>query len=105
LPADEDEDKDEGKKKEKKENLKLDAVGLAIGAQMIKSAKTKRDLIDASWNRFSFFETEGLPEWFVRDEKRHCRKPIPVDKVLPTSLFFSVSATFLPGELLGSCDF
>ncbi|CAG0921384.1 unnamed protein product [Notodromas monacha] len=62
--------------KKKKKIPKLDANGMAIGTMLIKSAKARRDLMDASWNRYSFHETEGLPEWFVQDEEKHMRRPV-----------------------------
>ncbi|NXG70156.1 SPB1 protein, partial [Baryphthengus martii] len=59
----------------------LDAEGLALGSVIATSRKAKRDLIDDSFNRYSFNEDEGeLPEWFTEEEKQHRRKQIPVDK-------------------------
>ncbi|XP_075299532.1 pre-rRNA 2'-O-ribose RNA methyltransferase FTSJ3 [Opisthocomus hoazin] len=59
----------------------LDAEGLALGSVIATSKKAKRDLIDDSFNRYSFNEDEGeLPEWFTMEEKRHRRKQIPVDR-------------------------
>lgn len=59
----------------------LDAEGLALGSVIATSKKAKRDLIDDSFNRYSFNEEEGeLPEWFTEEEKQHRRKQIPLDK-------------------------
>ncbi|NWI68260.1 SPB1 protein, partial [Todus mexicanus] len=59
----------------------LDAEGLALGSVIATSRKAKRDLIDDSFNRYSYNEDEGeLPEWFTEEEKQHRRKQIPVDK-------------------------
>ncbi|EOA97183.1 Putative rRNA methyltransferase 3, partial [Anas platyrhynchos] len=59
----------------------LDAEGLALGSVIATSKKARRDLIDDSFNRYSFNEEEGeLPEWFTEEEKQHRRKQIPLDR-------------------------
>nr|XP_012602721.1 pre-rRNA processing protein FTSJ3 [Microcebus murinus] len=59
----------------------LDAEGLALGAVIASSKKAKRDLIDNSFNRYTFNEEEGeLPEWFVQEEKQHRIRQLPIDK-------------------------
>ncbi|NWQ90636.1 SPB1 protein, partial [Burhinus bistriatus] len=59
----------------------LDAEGLALGSVIATSKKARRDLIDDSFNKYSFNEDEGeLPEWFTEEEKQHRRKQIPVDR-------------------------
>ncbi|NXA09487.1 SPB1 protein, partial [Sapayoa aenigma] len=59
----------------------LDAEGLALGSVIATSRKARRDLIDDSFNRYSYNEDEGeLPEWFTEEEKQHRRKQIPVDR-------------------------
>lgn len=50
-------------------NNKLDASSLALGTVMAVSKKRKRDIIDDSFNRYTF-EDDDLPDWFVEDEKR-----------------------------------
>ncbi|KAF7630868.1 putative rRNA methyltransferase [Meloidogyne graminicola] len=60
---------DEGKSIQKN---KLTPLQLAIGEQMIYSNKRSRDIEDWAWNRHANND-EGLPEWFLADEKRHNR--------------------------------
>ncbi|XP_029820350.1 pre-rRNA 2'-O-ribose RNA methyltransferase FTSJ3 [Manacus vitellinus] len=59
----------------------LDAEGLALGSVIATSRKARRDLIDDSFNRYSYNEEEGeLPEWFTEEEKQHRCKQVPVDR-------------------------
>ncbi|KAI7790930.1 pre-rRNA 2'-O-ribose RNA methyltransferase FTSJ3 [Triplophysa rosa] len=59
----------------------LNAEGLALGAQIATSKKRMRDLVDGSFHRFS--NSEGMteiPAWFVDDENKHRKRPVPVTK-------------------------
>lgn len=58
---------------------KLTPEQLAIGEQMIYSAKAARELEENAWNRYANND-EGLPDWFVDDEKKHYFKQTPVTK-------------------------
>jgi AdoMet-dependent rRNA methyltransferase SPB1 len=63
--------------------VKLSPEELAIGDMIVNSNKTKSDLIDDSYNRYSTFDDpEALPEWFVEDEKEHWRKDSVADRRL-----------------------
>uniref|UniRef100_A0A4W4FLD3 pre-rRNA processing protein FTSJ3 n=1 Tax=Electrophorus electricus TaxID=8005 RepID=A0A4W4FLD3_ELEEL len=61
----------------------LDAEGLAIGAQIAMSKKRHRDLVDDSFHRWPSFRCgDGgeIPAWFVDDERKHRKRPVPVTR-------------------------
>nr|CAB3247365.1 pre-rRNA processing protein FTSJ3-like [Phallusia mammillata] len=70
-----------------KENYQMDAEGLALGTVISTSNKRKRDVIDASFNRYTFNDDVcNLPDWFVEDEKKrvvhnHLKGHVPKDLV------------------------
>lgn len=65
----------------KKKRVKLDPQGLAIATVMVQSEKSKRDLLDDGWNKYTFNDV-GLPDWFLEDEKKHMKKHVPVPQEL-----------------------
>ncbi|CAD5117659.1 DgyrCDS6411 [Dimorphilus gyrociliatus] len=58
---------------------KLDPLGLAIGEELVKSKKRRRELIEESYHKFMNDDTD-LPVWFTQDEARNYRKPVSVSK-------------------------
>uniref|UniRef100_A0A7N8YGV7 pre-rRNA processing protein FTSJ3 n=1 Tax=Mastacembelus armatus TaxID=205130 RepID=A0A7N8YGV7_9TELE len=58
----------------------LDAEGLALGCQIATSKKRARDLVDSSFHRCVSEELWDVPEWFLDDERKHRKKPVPVTK-------------------------
>ncbi|OUC45579.1 ribosomal RNA large subunit methyltransferase J [Trichinella nativa] len=93
LEKDENDDDDGGAEEEKeietenelkngrKKKKSLDPEGLALAQMWIHSTKTRRNLIDAGFNRFVNNDT-NLPAWFTEDEKKHYHPNLPITKAL-----------------------
>ena len=65
-----------------KNTVKLNPEELALGTLMIQSQKTKRDILDDAWNRYTHGDDELLPSWFRKDEEKFFKKHIPVPQEL-----------------------
>ena len=57
------------------------AETLALGTMMLRKSKAK-SLVDASYNRYSWNDPEGLPDWFVDDENKNYRPKLPIPPAL-----------------------
>lgn len=58
----------------KRKKLILTPEELALGQEMIKSKKSRRDIMDSGWNRYMFDDKDqDLPDWFVKEEELHMR--------------------------------
>eukprot|EP01064_Diplonema_japonicum_P019381 TRINITY_DN2808_c3_g1_i1.p1 TRINITY_DN2808_c3_g1~~TRINITY_DN2808_c3_g1_i1.p1 ORF type:complete len:769 (+),score=283.24 TRINITY_DN2808_c3_g1_i1:64-2370(+) len=53
---------------------------LAIAQQMLEGKRRKREILEDGIHRYCHGSSEGLPQWFVDDEKRHHVRPLPVTK-------------------------
>lgn len=60
-------------------NVKLSARGLAIGAAIVSSRKRRREIIESGYHRY-MFNDENLPDWFVKEERKHHVSQIPITK-------------------------
>merc|ERR1712060_409586 len=58
------------------------AETLALGSLMVDSKKSRMDLIDAAYNRWTFDADSGLPDWFTEDENKHNKPELPISKEL-----------------------
>ncbi|CEP02374.1 hypothetical protein PBRA_008958 [Plasmodiophora brassicae] len=56
-----------------------EAEMLAVGKMLLRK-KSRRDLEDASYNRYAWQDDPGLPSWFVDDQRAHNRPILPVSK-------------------------
>jgi AdoMet-dependent rRNA methyltransferase SPB1 len=56
----------------------ITAEAMTLAHQMATGKKTKYDLLDDSFNRYSLRDVEGLPDWFLDDENRHSKMQRPV---------------------------
>eukprot|EP00747_Dinoflagellata_sp_TGD_P091231 gnl/TRDRNA2_/TRDRNA2_164984_c0_seq1.p1 gnl/TRDRNA2_/TRDRNA2_164984_c0~~gnl/TRDRNA2_/TRDRNA2_164984_c0_seq1.p1 ORF type:complete len:971 (+),score=310.52 gnl/TRDRNA2_/TRDRNA2_164984_c0_seq1:99-3011(+) len=58
------------------------AETLALGSVLTESKKSRMDLIDAAYNRWTFEGDEGLPDWFTEEENKYNKPELPVTKEL-----------------------
>ncbi|ODV84827.1 hypothetical protein CANARDRAFT_28964 [[Candida] arabinofermentans NRRL YB-2248] len=64
-----------------KEDVDIATVSaMTLAHQLALGQKTKKDLIEDSFNRYSFREKEGLPSWFIEDEDKHSSIQKPITK-------------------------
>ncbi|XP_014552367.1 hypothetical protein COCVIDRAFT_30260 [Bipolaris victoriae FI3] len=51
----------------------ITAEAMTLAHQMATGQKTKHDLLDESFNRYSHRDVDGLPDWFLDDENKHSK--------------------------------
>ncbi|PMD39172.1 FtsJ-domain-containing protein [Hyaloscypha variabilis F] len=56
----------------------ITAEAMTLAQQIASGEKTTRDLIDEAFNKYAFKDRDGLPEWFLDDEKRHDKPHRPI---------------------------
>ncbi|KAK7509823.1 Spb1 C-terminal domain-containing protein [Phyllosticta citriasiana] len=56
----------------------ITAEAMTLAHQLASGKKTKQDLLDDNFNRYSHRDVDGLPEWFLDDENKHARIQRPV---------------------------
>ncbi|KAL5518879.1 SPB1 [Sanghuangporus vaninii] len=56
------------------------AEAVALAQQLVNREKTKSQLIDDGFNRYSLNSKEDLPAWFLDDEMKHYKSNLPVTK-------------------------
>ncbi|KAF2126942.1 hypothetical protein P153DRAFT_321812 [Dothidotthia symphoricarpi CBS 119687] len=56
----------------------ITAEAMTLAHQMATGQKTKHDLLDDSFNRYSLRDVDGLPDWFLDDENKHSQLQRPV---------------------------
>lgn len=53
---------------------------MTLAQQLVNREKTKTQLINDGFNRYSLNAKDGLPSWFLDDESKHYKANIPVTK-------------------------
>ncbi|RCI02084.1 AdoMet-dependent rRNA methyltransferase spb1, partial [Rhizopus stolonifer] len=56
------------------------AESITLARQLANKEKTVEDLIDLGFSKEAFRDKDGLPEWFLDDEKKHNKPNLPVTK-------------------------
>ncbi|KAL8763232.1 MAG: hypothetical protein Q9184_000950 [Pyrenodesmia sp. 2 TL-2023] len=73
-----------GNRFEPQKNGRLDidiitAEAMTLAQQVTTGKMTTQGLVDNGFNKYSFRDRDGLPEWFLDDEDKHSRPQRPVD--------------------------
>lgn len=53
---------------------------MTLAHQLALGQKTKHDLVDEGFNRYSFRDSENLPTWFTEEERNHSKINKPITK-------------------------
>ncbi|KTW29669.1 ribosomal RNA large subunit methyltransferase J [Pneumocystis carinii B80] len=53
---------------------------MTLARSIASKEKSKEDIIDDSYNKWSFQDNKNLPEWFLDDERKHNKRNIPISK-------------------------
>jgi AdoMet-dependent rRNA methyltransferase SPB1 len=56
----------------------ITAEAMTLAHQLATGQKTRHDLLDDSFNKYSLRDLEGLPDWFLDDENRHSKLQRPM---------------------------
>ncbi|KAL9599746.1 MAG: hypothetical protein Q9219_003629 [cf. Caloplaca sp. 3 TL-2023] len=66
---------------QKNGRLDIDIItteAMTLAQQIATGTKTTQDLIDDGFNKYSFRDRDGLPEWFLDDEGKHSKVQRPI---------------------------
>lgn len=53
---------------------------MTLAQQLVNREKTKTELVNDGFNRYSLNSKDGLPDWFLDDESKHYKTNLPVTK-------------------------
>lgn len=56
----------------------ITAEAMTLAQQLAIGDKTKYDLMDEGFNKYTFQDRDGLPEWFLDDEGKHSKPHRPI---------------------------
>ncbi|PKX97494.1 rRNA methyltransferase spb1 [Aspergillus novofumigatus IBT 16806] len=75
----------------RKKNGQLDidiitAEAMALAQQMATGEKKSQDIVDDGFNRYTFRDVDGLPEWFLDDENKHSKPQRPITKAAAAAI-------------------
>jgi len=56
----------------------ITAEAMTLAQQVASGEKTTHDLTDEGFNKYTFRDTDGLPEWFLDDEVKHSKPHRPI---------------------------
>ena len=56
----------------------ITAEAMTLAQQVASGQRSTRALVDDSFNKYTFRDTDGLPEWFLDDEGKHSKPHRPI---------------------------
>lgn len=56
----------------------ITAEAMTLAQQVASGERTTHDLMDEGFNKYTFRDTDGLPEWFLDDEGKHSKPHRPI---------------------------
>ena len=56
------------------------AEAVTIAQQLVNREKTRTELVNDGFNRYSLNSKEGLPSWFLDEEAKHYKPNLPITK-------------------------
>ncbi|KAF2835430.1 AdoMet-dependent rRNA methyltransferase spb-1 [Patellaria atrata CBS 101060] len=56
----------------------ITAEAMTLAQQIATGQKSKHDLLDDGFNKYSLRDVDGLPDWFLDDENRHSKPQRPI---------------------------
>lgn len=78
---DSEEEKSQSNKEQHSKDIDIATVeAMTLAHQLALGQKSKHDLVDEGFNRYSFRDMENLPEWFIEEEKQHSKINKPITK-------------------------
>ena len=51
---------------------------MTLAQQLASGQKSKHDVVDEAFNKYTFQDREGLPDWFLDDEHKHSKPHRPI---------------------------
>ncbi|KAI0715277.1 Spb1 C-terminal domain-containing protein [Earliella scabrosa] len=74
------ENEDEAKQARIQKQGLITAEAVTLAQQLVNRQKTRTELINEGFNRYSLNAKDGLPSWFLDDEAKHYKSNIPITK-------------------------
>ncbi|BFZ59461.1 AdoMet-dependent rRNA methyltransferase spb1 [Saitoella coloradoensis] len=72
---------DEGSKRKSGKGLDIiTEEAMTLAHQIATKQKTAKDVVDEHFNKYAFADRDGLPTWFLDDEKSHSKPHRPITK-------------------------
>ncbi|KAH8102498.1 Spb1 C-terminal domain-containing protein [Cristinia sonorae] len=74
------ENEDEAKEERRRKHGLITPEAVTIAQQLVNREKTRTQLINDGFNRYSLNSKDDLPSWFLDDEGKHYKPNVPVTK-------------------------